>query len=453
MTQTTLRQDFSNGLSARSGCSGRLRKEHYTSPDFMTREWDQVWTRSWLFAGLVSDLEEPGDYFVFELMRESILVLLAEDGTPRAFYNVCQHRGNRIFTSSSGSVAEIACPYHGWRYDLSGCLSTVPDAERFEPPVDPQQRSLKPVRLEVWAGMVWINMSEDAPPLQDFLGDIMQKLEPYHFENMVLVKHQTVSLGANWKTARDNFLEQYHVDFIHPQHASLVDCCNSTNLLWPLGHSGTLVEGYTTDSRYPVPEETPPHLVPLLQGLGLDPAEFNGRVSEIREAVQQKKRSLGKSLGFDYSELSDEQVSDVWQYDIFPNTFMTIQAEELWIYGPRPHPSDPNRCFFDKWTLQIPGQLAVDAERGLTLNPSLDVSAQAQRPEHEVFSQEDVNAGRHSMTITIDQDIFLLPDMQAGMHSRGFDQALLNKDEERLQHFHDWLQAWLEGAAQGSGKG
>ena len=115
-----------------------------------------------------------------------------------------------------------------------------------------------------------------------------------------------------------------------------------------------MVEGFLTNSRYPVPETTPVHLVPLLQGLGLDPAEFNGRVADIRQVVQQQKRQVGKELGFDYSEFSDAQVSDIWQYDIFPNTFMTIQAEEVWIYGPRPHPTDVDKCFIDKLTLQIP---------------------------------------------------------------------------------------------------
>jgi hypothetical protein len=50
------------------------------------------------------------------------------------------------------------------------------------------------------------------------------------------------------------------------------------------------------------------------------------------------------------------------------------------------------------------------------------------------------------MTITIDQDIHYLQDMQAGMHSRGFERAWLNEDESRVQHFHDWLDLWLDGA-------
>ena len=443
MPQITREEPFPGGQEARTTARAALDKRHYTDPAVLSAEWEGLWTRCWLFAGLVSDLPDPGDYFVYNMGRESIVVLRDEEGEIRAFYSVCQHRGNRIFTNESGSVQQVACPYHGWRYALDGRLVEIPDEERFCPAVAKEERSLKPVKLALWAGTVWMNMNPEAKPLEEYLGHIVPNLAPYHFENMVLAKHQTVELDANWKTARDNFLEQYHVDFIHPQHASFVDCCNSTNILWPYGHSATMVESYTTNSRYPIPEETPPHLVPSLLGLGLAPEDFRGRVPDIRQVVQKQKREVGEALGFDYSEFTDNQVSDIWQYDIFPNTFMTISAEEVWIYGPRPHPSDPNKCFFDKWTLSIPVEEGCDPERGLTLNPGISASREDERPEHDVFTAQDVIAGKHSLTITIDQDIYYMADMQAGMHSRGFDRAVLNEDEVRVQHFHDWVDAFL----------
>ncbi|MDG2271806.1 MAG: aromatic ring-hydroxylating dioxygenase subunit alpha [Halioglobus sp.] len=439
MPQVTREEEFEGGLEARTSMRATLNKKHYTAPSRLDEEWDGIWTRCWLFAGLMLDLPDPGDYFVFSIGRESIVVLRDDETNIRAFYNVCQHRGNRIFTGESGSVAQVACPYHGWQYALDGRLIEVPDSERFSPAVEESKRSLKPVSVALWAGMVWVNMDANAAPLENYLGTIIENLAPYQLENMVLAEHQTVLLDANWKTVRDNFLEQYHVDFIHPQHASFVDCCNSTNILWPHGHSATMVEGFLTNSRYPVPQETPAHLVPLLQGLGMDPDNFRGRVHDIRSAVQQQKRKVGDALGFDYAGFTDEQVSDIWQYDIFPNTFMTLQAEEVWIYGSRPHPVDPEKCFFDKWTLQIPIELGCDAEQGFTLNPGLTVSREDDRPEHSTFCAEDVIAGSHSLTITLDQDIYYLADMQAGMHSRGFDCAILNEDEVRVQHFHDWV--------------
>ncbi|MFK8020554.1 MAG: SRPBCC family protein [Pseudomonadales bacterium] len=448
MAQTTIEQAFEakagcNALQARTAQRAELNGTRYTSAEVLEREWLNVWTKSWLFAGLLSDVNEPGDYFTYQVGRESVIVVCGDDSELRAFYNVCQHRGNRLLSGEAGCVGQFTCPYHGWSYSLDGALNKVPDAERFSPPVSLTDRSLKPVQLEQWAGMVWVNLDPDAQPLSDFLGPIIENLAPYHFENMVLTQHQTVALDANWKTVRDNFLEQYHVDFIHPQHASFVDCCNSTNILWPLGHSATMVEGFVTNSRYPLPEKTPEHLIPALKGLGLDPERYDGRVSDIRAAVQQRKRALSEEFKVDFSHLRDDQLTDVWQYDVFPNTFMTIQAEELWIYGPRPHPSDPNQCFFDKFTLQIPVEHGADSALGVTLSPGLSTSVNADRPNHDQFSGADVVAGNHSLTITIDQDIASLPDMQAGLHSRGFEHALLNEDEVRVQHFHDWLDEWM----------
>ena len=262
---------------------------------------------------------------------------------------------------------------------------------------------------------------------------------------MKLVKHLTVDvLETNWKTVRDNFLEQYHVDFIHPQHASFVDCCDAENDLWPFGHTRTMVTSPVINPRYPMPDDPPEFMQDYLRGLRLDPKKFYGKVPEIREAIQKQKRVIGDELGFDYSKFSDDQVSDVLQYDIFPNIFMTIHPERLWIFGPKPHKSDPNKCSFTKWSFQISSELIRDEKKGLELLPGSSFYEQTgTRPEHDIFTREDVVEGRKSFTITIDQDIHYLNDMQAGMHSKGFESALLSKDEERLQHFHDWVDDWI----------
>ncbi|MEN3976986.1 aromatic ring-hydroxylating dioxygenase subunit alpha [Emcibacter sp. SYSU 3D8] len=445
MPQTNTFIDFAGGLPAKAARQATLDAARYTSRDFMQREWDGMWTRNWLLAGLECDVREPGDYFVFDIGRESIIVTRTDEGALSAVYNACQHRGNRILTNERGSVTAIACPYHGWTYELDGALKTVPDAERFSQGLPCESLSLKPVQVDHWAGMVWINMDMEAGPLSEFLGVVQDLVAPYRCEDMTLVGDQTVCLDANWKTCIDNFNEQYHVDFIHPQHASFVDCCNASNELWPYGHRRVLVEGYVTNPRYGVPDEVPPILQAAIRPLGLDPADFKGRVSDIRKAVQQRKRDVGAALGFDYSGFTDEQVSDVLQYDLFPNVIMTIKPEELWVMRPRPHPTDPDKCFFDKWTLRI--SVSADAARGLSLvgDPMAPPANAGDRPAHEVFTQEDVIAGNNSMTITIDQDIHLLRDMQAGMHSRGFSRAWLNEDESRVQHFHDWLDMWLDG--------
>ena len=428
MPQTTTYTD----AAAKPRLSARLDAARYTSGDFMHAEWERMWTRTWLLAGVEQDLRAPGDFFVFSIGSESLLITRTREGAVAALYNVCQHRGNRLLTEDRGCLKAITCPYHGWSYDLDGRLKAVPDSERFSQGIDRSALSLKPVKVEVWAGLVWVNMDPNAAPLAVFLGAIATDLAPYHFERMVLVEDQTVCLDANWKTAVDNFNEQYHVDFLHPQHASFVDCANATNQLWPEGHRSVRVEGYVVNPRYPIPDELPGLLKASIAPIGLDPGDFKGKVTSLRRAVQRRKRDGGASLGYDYGELTDEQLSDVWQYDLFPNVIMTIQAEELWIMRPRPHPTEPDRCYFDKWTLRM--------------LPHAPAAAALDRPDRQVFTQDEVIAGKYTMNITIDQDIHLLRQMQAGLHSRGFQRAFLNDDESRVQHFHDWLDCWLQPA-------
>jgi phenylpropionate dioxygenase-like ring-hydroxylating dioxygenase large terminal subunit len=292
-------------------------------------------------------------------------------------------------------------------------------------------------------GLLWVNMDDDAMPLEHFLGVLPEKIAPYNLQRMVLVSHQTVELDANWKTVRDNFLEQYHVDFIHPQHADTVNCEGSANTLFPFGHSMTSVQGFVTDDKYTVPEEAPYYLAPLLSGLDLEIDSFKGRVPEIRKAVQQQKRKIAEHLGFDYGELSDDEITDVIQLDIFPNLFITIQAEEVSLYTPRPHQSDPDKCFFDKWTLQIPAELGSDPSKGWALSPALTTSRDDPRPQREVFDQHAIIDKTNTLSLTFDQDVYYLPHMQAGMHSRGFDKLTLNIDEVRIQHFHNWLDSYI----------
>ena len=445
MPQTFNYIDFSEKLTATLDKSASLSKDRYISKDFMQSEWEGIWTKAWLFAGLESDLLEPGDFFIYDIGRESIVITRNDENEISAFYNVCQHRGNKIVTLESGSFSKVSCPYHGWTYGLDWTLEHVPDRELFKEGVPCDKKSLKPVKVSVWAGLVFINMDENSSSLETFLGPIVDQLKPYKFEKMNLVKHQTVSLlETNWKTVRDNFLEQYHVDFIHPQHASFVDCCDAENDLWPFGHTRTMVTSPVVNPRYSTPEEPPEFMKDYLKGLRLNPDDFHGKVPEIRKAIQKQKRVIGDELGFDFSEFTDDQVSDVLQYDIFPNIFMTIHPERLWIFGPKPHHSDPNKCSFTKWSFQIPSHQVRDESKELELLPGSSFYEQTgSRPEHDIFTRDDVVQGRKSLTVTIDQDIHYLNDMQAGMHSKGFDSATLSNDEERLQHFHDWVDDWI----------
>ena len=425
-------------------------KTRYLDPSYMEKEWAAIWRQTWLLAGLESDVAKNGDYFVFDIGREQILISKTSSGNVQGFYNVCQHRGNRLITHERGNAVNFRCAYHAWTYNIDGELKTIPYKERFLNGVPCEERALTKVNTDCWNGFVFVSLAENPPPLLEFLGPVADRLNPYRFDKMVLVEDQTVHLNCNWKAVVDNFSELYHVDFLHPQHKRMVDCCNDTVHLFPNGHTGLAVPGATVNPRFPVPEMPTDIQTVQLKSIGLDPADFKGKVMQVRQAVQKQKRQIGIKRGMDYSELTDEQLSDVWQYNLFPNTILSFTPEHCWVLRARPHPTDPTQCEFDKLSLVMfaDPRLADVAEE--IRGPGQHHQAKSAflpnnytRPDRDVFNYEAVIKGEKSMTDTIDQDVELLRGVQAGMSSAGFQSVFLNEDEMRIQHFHNQIDSLI----------
>ena len=197
--------------------------ERYISSSWLERESDAVWAHSWMFACLERDVAEPGQYVVFDIARESVVIVRADSGEVGAFYNACQHRGMRL-ANGEGCAARFQCGYHGWTYRNDGRLVVVPDNDRFPGGVDRAKHSLRRIQVSTFAGLVFICMDPEAPGLLDCLGLVADRIAPYRVQDMTLIGDQTVFLTCNWKAVFDNFGELYHVEHIHPQHQMLFDC-------------------------------------------------------------------------------------------------------------------------------------------------------------------------------------------------------------------------------------
>ena len=430
-----------------------ITSERYISQEYMLQERDKIWARTWLVAGVLQDVEEPGDFFVFDLEPESIIVSRSENGELHAFFNVCQHRGTKVLLTERGNMATYTCPYHGWVYKNDGGLAHVPDEDRFSRGLPKQELGLKPLRIDTLAGMVWICMDPEAPSLREYLGPVIEMIEPFRPQDMCLVEDQTCRLECNWKAVFDNFGELYHVEHIHPQHELIFDCPTSTAEYFSHGHTRVLIDGFTVNSRLPIPDEVPPTQWAQLEALGMNRHDYQGRVLDVRRDVQIKKRELGEALGYNYDLLSDEQLSDIVQYNIFPNAVLVLQPEEFWILRSRPRAGDPNKCYWDKFALRMLPDIEIQRNAKIQFPPlqnranvsfNLDQTGDgALRPGHDEFDQEAIIAGEKTMTITLDQDIHLIRDVQRGMHSRGFGEAWLCDDESRIQHYHSCIDDYM----------
>ena len=409
--------------------TGPIDASRYTSAEFMRLEWQHLWTKVWLLGGRECDIPEAGDFIVTDIGRESIILVRQHDGTVRGFYNVCQHRGNSLAECGVHKASEsrtFKCQYHHWEYELDGSFHRIPDLDTFEQGAPPY--ALTPVTVDTWAGFVWFTLNANPPPLREFLAPIDRHLEPYQFHKMVQTRDVTVEWNCNWKASVDAFNESYHVQGIHPQ------------LLWYLNDIDIQIDCYERHSRYLIPfgtlsprVRTPPSIPEpiklIMKSAGMDPADYDGKISDIRRDVQRWKRQHGPEQGRDYSRLNDDQLTDDYHYLIFPNLSLNVHADDFWVFRQRPHPTDPDRMFYDIWTFE----LVPDAPDGTP-------QEWPRRAKHQHFKHGDKSIG-----LVLDQDAANLPSVQAGMHSAGYKGLWIGRQELRIRHFHKVIDDYIKG--------
>ena len=197
--------------------SGRsLERMFYTSPTVYERDILKIWCESWLWAGHVSQIPNPGDYFLFTFATESVIVLRDGDGQVRAHLNVCRHRGSRVCLEASGNARVFSCPYHGWTYGLNGALRGAPMmGDNF----DCDAHGLDRVNITVFEGLIFINLSENPPNLTPALARLKPHVAPFGFENTKIAHSISYPVPANWKLAFENYLECYHCAPSHKEYS------------------------------------------------------------------------------------------------------------------------------------------------------------------------------------------------------------------------------------------
>ena len=406
-------------------------KEGYFSRDYMQLEWEKLWTRSWLIAGVSSDLEKVGDYFLFNIREESIIVTRTEEGV-KAFYNVCSHRGARLVHEERGNRKVFVCPFHHWSFHHTGELRRITDEEYFKPEVIAHRPGLKPLACEEQAGIIFVNMDSNPPPLKESIGLPEGYLEAYKIDDMKVVRHVRSEWGANWKVGVEAFYESYHLHAVHPETRGVMGDLNVQYDLYPNGASRMIVPLGQPSPRVTDQKTVNEGLKAMLKDAGIDPEGFQGSAEDVRGAIQQAKRTRAERLGLDYSRFTDGQLSDSWATGIFPNGGVGCHPEAVFVMRFLPHESDPERFYYDTMTLVFPAEDPDYCPPGwMGLPEGTDMSG-AVRPQTEYYSiEEDAGLG-----LVLSQDASLLPVVQQGMRSRGFDGQLWSEQEQRLRHFH-----------------
>lgn len=236
----------------------------YTDPDFFTAERDLTFSRHWVCAGVAGDLPNIGDQMPLDLAGMPLLLVHGADHVIRAFHNICRHRGAQLVASPK-QAASVVCPYHAWSYGLDGTLQRTPSfcgpGVSSHDGFDASKHGLLPISCEMWGPLIFINLDLQAAPLEAHLAPLKARWAAYDFGLLRAGGGLRFELQANWKLAIENFVERYHLPFVHPQLNAVSSVKHTLHITDGDGYVGV------GSRNFAPPPVTPDHLLPAFPGL------------------------------------------------------------------------------------------------------------------------------------------------------------------------------------------
>lgn len=196
-----------------------LPRELYVGEDAFQFDTQVMLKSVWLYACTAAHVKNPGDFFVFEVGHNAIIIVRGRDNEVRAFWNSCRHRGAKICVEQRGRVPRLMCPYHQWTYGLDGKLLA---ARSMAGDFDKQDHGLNPVALENVGGLIFICMDDNPPSIERVKADIEDQIAIYDIERLKVVVQDNYIEDANWKLVMENNRECYHCDAGHPELISVL---------------------------------------------------------------------------------------------------------------------------------------------------------------------------------------------------------------------------------------
>ena len=206
-------------LIDRQAAGHALEQPFYRDQALFQQDLELVLSRQWLLVDHVARIPEVGDYFLFEVGDDSIIVVRGREGQVHAHFNVCRHRGSRVCLAPSGRVRTLVCPYHAWAYDLDGSLK----AARLMPEgFAPEEHGLEPCHVRVFEGLIFVCLSREAPPDFESAYKPFRAFMAIHELDKAKIAHKASypTLG-NWKLVVENFFECYHCSPSHPEFCAV----------------------------------------------------------------------------------------------------------------------------------------------------------------------------------------------------------------------------------------
>lgn len=193
----------------------------FTDPEIYQLEMEKIFAKAWIVVAHDSEIPNPGDFVTRYMGEDSVIVVRDERGQVHILLNTCSHRGVRVCRTDLGSASSFRCSYHGAAYNNTGeCVGFPFSTEAYGESLDRSKFDLKTARVGTYGGVIFGTWNQQAPSLDDYLGDIKWYLDLMLNRTdggvEVIGPPQRWIIKSNWKLGAENFIgDAYHVITTH----------------------------------------------------------------------------------------------------------------------------------------------------------------------------------------------------------------------------------------------
>ena len=399
-------------------------KDRYTSYEYHRKEVDNLWMKVWQFACREEEIPEPGDHIRYDIAGISFLIVRQLDGSIKTYPNACLHRG-RMLKEFDGQASELRCAFHGFAWELDGCLKDIPARWDF-PQVSDDEFGLPEIPTATWTGFVFINPDQQCEPLEPFISDLAAQFERWDLGALYIQAHVARIMPCNWKISQEAFCEAYHVNGTHPQ------------ILRSLGDTNSQVDVWENCARVITPGGTPSPLLDydlsdediLRAMMDLPPEAEMPPVPDGMNAraflAAMSREGLRADAGDRVDEYCDAEIVDSIDYTQFPN-FHPWGAFNKIVYRFRPNGDDHRTSIMECFQL-----MPFQGERP----PAAKI--------HWLGEDENWSSVLGFLGRVFDQDVFNMPKVQAGLESTYKPGVTLSGyQESKVRWLHHKLTEWV----------
>jgi len=361
----------------------------YISEDYARAERNKLWRKVWLQAGRVEDLPDVGNYITYDILDDSVLIVRTAPNTIKAYHNVCSHRGRKLVDTppgkrnASGFMRNFVCGYHGWTFNAEGEAIHIPFREDWGDALTASCANLTPVKLETWAGFIFICLDPQAKPLQEYLHPAASMLEPFQLQNMRVRWRKWGIFDCNWKVAMQAFNETYHVQTTHPefnQYGSFRGWARAQGELHSnIGYEAPKNMDENQSAKLRLGDAADPRISTAeMQVYTWEKANTNTTQTLVNAALRlqhelpegtpptevlqhwlKSARADDEARGVFWPEVDPKAVGasgTAWQ--LFPNFQIGHAVNNMLTYQARPYGYDPDKCIFEGavYELYPPGE-------------------------------------------------------------------------------------------------